>query len=224
MSAGSAKTPSGILGPTFGTASRPEPPARSAVVLSFFAILVMALSLGPSFAHLLEAPPRLTAWPPELWREASALPWPVRLLRHRRRAARRGGDRPRRDRDRRGSPPPSGLPAGDGRDHSVHGEPGHLDLDGRAGERDSGAVGAGADSGRLRSRARSMGSRPHRDQRDQGRRSVLRTRRWPVARPLARDGGGPWKSRASCALMRGGVTARAAASSVGEQGVPDRRS
>jgi hypothetical protein len=71
MSASSAKTPSGIVGPTFGTASRPEPPSRSAVVLSFFAILVMALSLGPSFAHLLEAPPRLTAWPPELWREAT---------------------------------------------------------------------------------------------------------------------------------------------------------
>ena len=45
MSASSAKTPSGIVGPTFGTASRPEPPSRSAVVLSFFAILVMALSL-----------------------------------------------------------------------------------------------------------------------------------------------------------------------------------
>ena len=30
----------------------------------------MALSRGPSFAHLLEAPSRLTARPPELWREA----------------------------------------------------------------------------------------------------------------------------------------------------------
>ncbi|MEZ0172561.1 DUF1772 domain-containing protein [Microvirga sp. TS319] len=30
-----------------------------------------ALSLGPSFAHVLEAPPRLIAWPPELWREAT---------------------------------------------------------------------------------------------------------------------------------------------------------
>ncbi len=71
MSASSAGTPSGIAGPTFGTAGRWEPPSRSAVVSSFFAILVMALSLGPSFAHLLEAPPRLTAWPPELWREAT---------------------------------------------------------------------------------------------------------------------------------------------------------
>lgn len=34
-------------------------------------IVVMALSLGPSFAHLLEAPPRLTVWSPELWREAT---------------------------------------------------------------------------------------------------------------------------------------------------------
>lgn len=32
---------------------------------------VAALSLGPSFAHVLEAPPRLTRWPPELWREAT---------------------------------------------------------------------------------------------------------------------------------------------------------
>ena len=71
MSPSSARTPSGIVGPTFGTGNRREPPSRSAVVLSFFAVLVMALSLGPSFAHLLEAPPRLTGWPPELWREAT---------------------------------------------------------------------------------------------------------------------------------------------------------
>jgi hypothetical protein len=57
MSAGSAETP-GIVGPTFSARSRREPSWRSAVVSSFFAILVMALSLGPSFAHLLEAPPR----------------------------------------------------------------------------------------------------------------------------------------------------------------------
>lgn len=48
-----------------------EPVARAAVVSSFCAVLVMALSLGPSFAHLLEAPPRLTRWPPELWRDAT---------------------------------------------------------------------------------------------------------------------------------------------------------
>lgn len=35
------------------------------------ALAVTALSLGPSFAHVLEAPPRLTVWSPELWREAT---------------------------------------------------------------------------------------------------------------------------------------------------------
>lgn len=34
-------------------------------------LVIAALSLGPSFAHLLEAPPRLSVWPPELWREAT---------------------------------------------------------------------------------------------------------------------------------------------------------
>lgn len=38
---------------------------------SLLTVAVMALSLGPSFAHLLEAPPRLTVWSPELWREAT---------------------------------------------------------------------------------------------------------------------------------------------------------
>ncbi|WP_202314439.1 MULTISPECIES: DUF1772 domain-containing protein [unclassified Mesorhizobium] len=32
---------------------------------------VAALSLGPSFAHVLEAMPRLAVWSPELWREAT---------------------------------------------------------------------------------------------------------------------------------------------------------
>jgi hypothetical protein len=35
------------------------------------ALVLAALSLGPSFAHVLEAPPRLADWPPELWREAT---------------------------------------------------------------------------------------------------------------------------------------------------------
>lgn len=35
------------------------------------ALVAAALSLGPSFAHVLEAPPRLTAWSPGLWREAT---------------------------------------------------------------------------------------------------------------------------------------------------------
>jgi hypothetical protein len=43
-----------------------------AVYLAAFASLVLAgLSLGPSFAHVLEAPPRLSVWSPELWREAT---------------------------------------------------------------------------------------------------------------------------------------------------------
>lgn len=33
--------------------------------------VVAALSLGPSFAHVLEAGPRLQVWSPELWREAT---------------------------------------------------------------------------------------------------------------------------------------------------------
>jgi hypothetical protein len=35
------------------------------------ALLIAALSLAPSYAHMLEAPPRLTRWSPELWREAT---------------------------------------------------------------------------------------------------------------------------------------------------------
>src|SRR5215204_3900931 len=34
-------------------------------------LVVSALSLGPSFAHVLEAYPRLSLWSPELWREAT---------------------------------------------------------------------------------------------------------------------------------------------------------
>jgi hypothetical protein len=34
-------------------------------------LTLAALSLGPSFAHVLEAGPRLTVWPPELWIEAT---------------------------------------------------------------------------------------------------------------------------------------------------------
>ena len=40
-------------------------------IWSLATLVVAALSLGPSFAHVLEAPPRLTVWPPELWREAT---------------------------------------------------------------------------------------------------------------------------------------------------------
>jgi hypothetical protein len=44
---------------------------RAVFIWSFLAVLAMALSLGPSFAHLLEAPPRLNVWAPVLWREAT---------------------------------------------------------------------------------------------------------------------------------------------------------
>ena len=39
--------------------------------LAVAALTVGALSLGLSFAHLAEALPRVFAWPPELWREAT---------------------------------------------------------------------------------------------------------------------------------------------------------
>lgn len=38
---------------------------------AWLSTLVGALSLGPSFAHVLEALPRLKIWSPELWREAT---------------------------------------------------------------------------------------------------------------------------------------------------------
>jgi hypothetical protein len=38
---------------------------------SVLAAAVAALSLGPSFAHVLESGPRLHVWSPELWREAT---------------------------------------------------------------------------------------------------------------------------------------------------------
>jgi hypothetical protein len=40
-------------------------------IIAVATLVVAALSLGLSFAHLLEAGPRLTVWPPELWREAT---------------------------------------------------------------------------------------------------------------------------------------------------------
>lgn len=44
---------------------------RTTLGWSLAALTVAALSLGPSFAHVLEAGPRLTVWPPELWRDAT---------------------------------------------------------------------------------------------------------------------------------------------------------
>ncbi|WP_186417226.1 DUF1772 domain-containing protein [Bosea sp. CS1GBMeth4] len=40
-------------------------------IWQFLAIMLAALSLGPSYAHVLEAVPRLSEWAPELWREAT---------------------------------------------------------------------------------------------------------------------------------------------------------
>jgi hypothetical protein len=38
---------------------------------SVLTALIAALSLGPSFAHVLESVPRLTRWSPDLWRETT---------------------------------------------------------------------------------------------------------------------------------------------------------
>ena len=54
--------------------------SRTVFFWSFVTLLVMAFSLGPSFAHLLEAPPRLTVWAPELWREATVFNGQFRLF------------------------------------------------------------------------------------------------------------------------------------------------
>ncbi|RVD46830.1 DUF1772 domain-containing protein, partial [Mesorhizobium sp. M8A.F.Ca.ET.023.02.2.1] len=43
-------------------------------LLLFWSVLtatIAALSLGPSFAHVLESVPRLIRWSPALWREAT---------------------------------------------------------------------------------------------------------------------------------------------------------
>jgi hypothetical protein len=49
-------------------------------ILSLVVLTLAALSLGPSFAHVLEAAPRLTVWPPELWREATVFHGQFRLF------------------------------------------------------------------------------------------------------------------------------------------------
>ena len=47
--------------------------ASSAFTLfwAWLSALICALSLGPSFAHVLEALPRLKVWSPDLWRETT---------------------------------------------------------------------------------------------------------------------------------------------------------
>jgi hypothetical protein len=42
--------------------------------------IVAALSLAPSFAHVLESGPRLVQWSPELWREATVFNGQFRLF------------------------------------------------------------------------------------------------------------------------------------------------
>ncbi|HYG87072.1 MAG TPA: hypothetical protein VD978_12500 [Azospirillum sp.] len=50
------------------------------VIWGLLALVVTALSLGPSFAHVLEALPRLTVWSPELWRETTVFNGQFRLF------------------------------------------------------------------------------------------------------------------------------------------------
>ena len=46
-------------------------PSGFALFWAWLTALIAALSFGPSFAHVLEALPRLNVWSPELWREAT---------------------------------------------------------------------------------------------------------------------------------------------------------
>lgn len=45
--------------------------SRRIAVAGYLAILLAGLSLAPSYAHVLEAPPRLLQWSPQLWRDAT---------------------------------------------------------------------------------------------------------------------------------------------------------
>jgi hypothetical protein len=49
-------------------------------ICRLLALVLAALSLGPSFAHVLEAPPRLLVWSAELWREATVFNGQYRLF------------------------------------------------------------------------------------------------------------------------------------------------
>lgn len=50
------------------------------IVLAALAAIVGALSLGPSFAHVLESVPRLTVWSPDLWRETTVFNQQFRMF------------------------------------------------------------------------------------------------------------------------------------------------
>jgi hypothetical protein len=54
--------------------------SKALKVCSVAALVLSALSLGPSFAHVLEAPPRLMVWSPELWRDATVFNGQFRLF------------------------------------------------------------------------------------------------------------------------------------------------
>jgi hypothetical protein len=49
-------------------------------ICAVVAIVIAALSLGQSFAHALEAPPRLKVWSPELWHETTVFNGQFRLF------------------------------------------------------------------------------------------------------------------------------------------------
>lgn len=49
-------------------------------VWSLLAATIAALSLGPSFAHVLESAPRLGVWSPQLWRETTVFNGQFRLF------------------------------------------------------------------------------------------------------------------------------------------------
>ena len=60
-----------VMGSNHAIDGRPATPPRHGAGSALAAALVLAaLSLAPSWAHILEAPPRL-AWPLELWRETT---------------------------------------------------------------------------------------------------------------------------------------------------------
>jgi hypothetical protein len=56
--------------------------SRIYAVLAVLAVTIAALSLGPSFAHVLESIPRLKQWSPELWRETTVFNAQSWLLRY----------------------------------------------------------------------------------------------------------------------------------------------
>lgn len=150
-------------------------------------ILVMALSLGPSFAHLLEAPPRLATWTPELWRETTTFNGQFMWF------AIVGGPLDvsailsgaamafllRRER----TPFRLALAAA----FAVRVKPCRVAVGGAAGQHRDGDVDAGADPGKFRGAAQPLGNRTHRHDGDQVLRPGLRRLRRPFRR--ARHGG-----------------------------------